>query len=279
MKSLQELASDDLRGKQKLTLIVLVACLGIFGLHWKYFYNIATGPHEASTVNFEDPGAVQYVKSEGTFVKVGSSTSRKLGIEVGTYRLHEVGDVRVLVHTEPDFEGKTVSGRVEAVPKDVRESMGDELGAAPYMINAYVSYWLSPNLIMLITMVVFPIAVLVFLRQKLRGKDPMGHPQIAKLKEFGNPMTVVSEIEADMERNGVPENGLPVYLSDRWMVFFGDSLKIYAQDAVVAFGLRSGAVSSINVFLKGQSFVESVFLDNDIAGDVADLPSSAFEPR
>ncbi len=267
-------AQSDLGSSKKRLIIALAVCLIVFALNYKFLYNVAVGPFDAASVNLEDPGAVAYVASEGTFLNVGSQqkglkvlgVKAGEGVDVGQYYLHPVNEKFILVYTDNDFAGDSVLGKLTRIPEDMQAELAAlDQQLYPYMIDGYVGYGLSPNLFMLVAIGAFPILLLLLLLQVLKKGDPYKHPQIAKLKEFGEPHVVVQEIEAEMAANGAGGEVPLVHVSPKWVVVIGDSLKIFSQDSLVAYGALGEKGGKHLVFFERGKLVEtSLYFPGDM---------------
>ena len=151
--------------------LVFGICIVVFLINFTYLYNLAIGPTKVSEVDFKEPGLIRYVEGSGSIRKIGSGETKTLKLEIEGYFLLEDGDKRVLIRHDPDFEGSSVSGRLEKLSKDEQEAFGMIPNLAPKKINAYVSYMWGTNLFMLIAMPVFPIALLLLAFRLIKGKS------------------------------------------------------------------------------------------------------------
>ncbi|WP_269542861.1 hypothetical protein [Cerasicoccus fimbriatus] len=240
-------ATEDLRANRRSTLWVIGVCVFIFFINYKYFYNMTTGPHPVELVDLENPGPVRYGIAEGEFIPVGEKvpTLKVLGQEsniggaIGWYYVFPIRDRFLLVYADDSFDGKQISGKLTDIPDDLGDLSEAVPGLYPVMLDGYVDYALSMNLFLIIALVVFPIALFIFVLQSVKGANPGRHAHIRKLERPGaKSFSVVDEIDREMEVDPNFAEGDWLYVSDKWVIILHDGLRIYPREDLIAYGLE-----------------------------------------
>lgn len=219
-----------------------LAVLAVVGaLTLRYYINMFSGPRAVSAselIQITNPDTENryYVSVDGekaldTGVQM-VSRSRRSGTErvTANYVALVVEDRLLVVKTPNELPSSNdqipthYEGALVAMPSDIqREVVSDIEAHVPELKGRFLPYMLDAGsfntggIIGLVLMVpLLLLCVFVIVRAVQRNSDPSKHPFVSRLKRFGDPAVVSSEIEAEMQ-SAHPQLG-DVHVTRNWMV-------------------------------------------------------------
>lgn len=224
--------------------LVILAVVGALTL--RYYINMFSGPRAVSAselIQINDPDTEDryYVSVDGdkaldTGVQM-VSRSRRSGTErvTANYVALMLDDRLLVVKTPnelPSDEDQIPThyeGALVAMPSDIQREVVDDIESQvpelkgrflPYMLDA--GSFSTGGIIGLVVMVpLLLLCVFGIVRASQRTSDPSKHPFVSRLKRFGDPSVVSSEIESEMQA-AHPQLG-DVHVTRSWMVLAGKS--------------------------------------------------------
>jgi|GEM_PF-3691958 len=230
---LERIKSDN-KSTRNIFLILLGICLFIFLCNYRHIYNTLTGPHAVETVELMKPGIKRVVVVEGPLRRFGTRQTTKewKGLEVGSareaglYYLSATSNASFLVFSEKQIE-PPVTGRLKRFSKEEAKGLPESDRLSRWYVDAGRGKWYDTNLFMWIAVPAFFIFLPFFFMSLF--KKPMEHPVIKQLAEWGDPETLMREIDADMNRH--PEQvSERSFFSKDWGILFWVMTIFRAED-------------------------------------------------
>ena len=261
--------------------VIVLLCLGVLALNWKYVFNWITGPAPFSAALAGNPGAREFVSVKGEFVPTGvaqQSVLKLKGLSVSrfqsaAYMVVQADGKWLVVKVPPKFSSNLVEGRLVRMPEDLAAALKDTPDVYPWLVDAETGYRWDFNLFVLAAVIVLPFASLLLAVFLWRAADISREPAIRELRRFGAPLQVLEQIEADLAHAGDAARTGPFILTASWMVVLDPILKIRAAKEIVAIaketkvkksGNQSIAKHFVYVWSRGNSLPDEVELNESL---------------
>lgn len=232
------------------SLFCFVIVFGIFAAGSNYWLSLLTGPKQ---LTHEALMAIQSIDFLPTLVTVETTESLDTGYEQyvindnGTrtsenyYIVMLINDEYLLLVEAPPEDAKTIySGALISIPSDVRRDVLNALvGEYPDLEGAFLPVMLTTVdhttagwIGFIILIVIFVAGVVGMLRLIARQTDINQHPIYKSLSRYGDPQTVIKQIESEMALGSEQQGKLQ--LTPKWAVASSATTfdAVYLRDVV-----------------------------------------------